>query len=348
MKAILNIFRGIFGSIILLFFLVILLISPTLLAISSLITHRENIITWIDESQGYNQISNIVVENVKSELKKQGLSKSEIKLFEPKIKRSISSEFIKSMVGSVVNGVYDWLEGKTKNIEVNFQQIDLKNTLTDALPKQLLVGDMSKLLSALKPCTGAQALKYEKQGGFKSIEDFCIPPKIEILKIADEIKPTTEKPTAIKIENPFQIPDLSHDTANKILLYFKLIQNAQWIVLAVFILFTSLFLIISPTKLFKVYFVGSVIALSGIIQAILWKSDLLFNYLTELLFKNLDLSTGVISKDFINVILETVFKDIKNLQVTYSLYILFFGVLIIGAGFLSSYLSKGNSKKVGK
>lgn len=347
MKAILNFFWGLIASIFLILLLIVLSLTPSLLSLSNLITNRNVVINWIDQSGIYGEIVDSTIRQTNEQLKSEGLSSSEIKAIQSQIKKAISEDFIKKTVVSLVNGVYDWLEGKTENIEFDPQEIDIKSALMSFIPKEQLDSkDFMKLLNTLKPCTESQALKYEAQGGFKSIEEFCIPPKLDLIKISDDSYTENISEKAIKVDNIFQIPEIPENQATLYKDIYGLLDNLEWYLLGIVSILAILFLIFFPGNISKFYFLFGISALNAILQLILIKyTTILPNIVDSLLKTAIPTDTPIDTNTFIELT-NRILTEIVNGSIYYIYLIII--VCIVLTSIVIGYTYFFGLKKVDK
>ncbi len=342
MKAIWNVIRWVLGIIVLVIFVTLLTITPLLLSVTTLVTNRETLSTWLSNSGMYSQVSDLAVDRVVDELKKNGLPSKDVKKYEPKIKKALSEDFVEQTVTTVISGVYDFFEGKTESIEIKPQNIDLDLVAKDLIPKEFLKDkQFASLLNSLKPCSASQLQQYEKDGGFKSVEDFCIPPSLNLIKVDDGSGDSLKAPTAITTDNIFQIPDIPQESAFIAKTVFSSFQYAELILFSTLFILLVLFLLITPTRFVKVYAIGAIIFLASLVQLVIWKSAQVLSYASEFLIQNIDLTDVPLNRAVISDTVTVILGDLAKYAAQYSLWIFIFSILmLITTGVVHFFVNK--------
>lgn len=349
MKAIIEIIRRLFSFIIFILLFLILTLTPTLLSISTLLTNRETLPRWIETSGIYQEASDLAFQKIKDEFKKEGINIKEvpIKDFEKSIKKAISPELVKTNVLAIINGTYDWLEGKTPNLEITTKGLDLQKIIKDTLPKNIVNElDFVKQLNLLKPCTEAQAIKYEKLGGFKSLEEICVPPTLNLINVVDDsynkIDTDLEK-KLVKLDNVFGIPPIDAKTSDTVFFYYKTLVYMPIILLCSVILLSVLYLLLEPSKQFKFYALGALLTIIGGISLFIFNSKWILLQINTIFEKTLFKEIGTeidiqIIKNLQNTIITDVFKIASN----YGIYILVGGIILV---VVTIFISRTSSSK---
>ncbi len=331
MKAILDIIRGLLGLIILILFIFILTVTPTLLSFSTLITNRNTLINWLEQGDMHDQISKAAIKDITDDLGKEGGRKPDAntEAFKKQVTKTLSENFFEDNIKRVTDGTYDWLEGKTSSIEISTLGLDVVGMAKDFIPKEQLKNyEFMKFLNSVKPCTEAQAFNYEEQGGFKDLKDICIPPKFELLPVADEAYDATIGKQNLNLASAFQIPPIPHETAQQILTVYRVLDWLGAILSTSLLILLLLYLLIVPMKEAKVYIVASITFLTGLINLILWKGLLLKDLIGNFVTTNLNTKDLPFEISTVTNLTNIVFDDLARNGSHYSILIMLIGVLI--------------------
>lgn len=341
MNTISNILRSIFSIIIVIVFLTILTLTPIVLSVTSLLTQRQHILSWVSGSGVYQEVANGAVEKVKENLKKSGLDAKSIKELTPKLEKTINASFVQKMADNIIHGTYDWLEGKNDSIKVETSSLDLQTVLKDFIPKdQLKNQDFMQLLNSLKACTNEEALKYEKLGGFPDPKDFCIPPSLNLIKITDKSYEENIKYNSVTSSNIFQIPEISQSNSTLIKTSFEILKNSPYIIGALLILLLILYVIITPTRFFKMYAISFLIFINVMISIFVWKSTQILSKVPQIILGTVDFKDIDISRVTIEKLISLILNDISSNAVIYSLWILIACGIILAITITTHILSE--------
>ena len=329
MKAILTAFRWIFSFFLGLFIIILLLITPIILSVSTLLTQRQYISRWINDSGIYNESSKLAITQLKEKLSEQGLSIKEIKTLEPSLNKSITPTLMRNISESAIHGVYNWLEGKTKSIEINTERFDLSLLLKDILPSKIIDNpDFNRLFSNLKPCSVSQENKLKQNGGFTSIEELCIPSDLSLINVEGNSNPNAK---VINIDNIFQIPEISQENAKLILTVYNTLKYSTYIVSGFILLILALWLIVTPTKLFKLYSLSFILIITCGLSMFFWKSSQLLSKFPALIISALPQfnNNNLIPNELIENLFSIVLNDLSRNAFNISLYLLLLGAFIL-------------------
>lgn len=96
------------------------------------------------------------------------------------LKETYNEEFIRSGTHEVINGVYDWLEGKTEQPSYEVSLGEKANELASKLG-----GELKLRLSKLPECTYEELIKLDSSG-FDPLTATCVPAQYDLNQKVDE------------------------------------------------------------------------------------------------------------------------------------------------------------------
>lgn len=158
----------------------LLLVIPILFAVSLLLSNPTYVEKALKESRVYDQFVSNVIDNSQKESTDATTKKV---LADPEIKAAAEKSFnpalLQSSTENVINGVFDWMHGKTS--EPQFR-IDLTNAKAD-LSKNV-AAYAEKRANNLPPCTLAQLRQLNPN--IDLLEIPCLPPGINVHALAQD------------------------------------------------------------------------------------------------------------------------------------------------------------------
>lgn len=331
MKTFLKIVGVLFGLIILLIYSILLAATPALISASLLITNRENPKKWITQSDLYTSVSSTMQKTISKELSKEGVNTKQLKSMNSLLEKIITPQYLEKNTTAFIDSVYDWAQGKSDNINIDSEELNLKEILRESVPKEDL--EAVKLLENLKPCTEQQALQYEKTGGFDSIEEMCLPPQIDLIEIVDDNydQEVIQSPTD-SIGKLIDTTKIDEKTLSNIRLGFWAASNLHYILPGVLLLLLTIFLLILPSGSFKYYFVAIITVLLGTTNFVISQLSGFVQVYASTYVQQIPFGSIPISISSVQTLVKTITDDIFNMYSTVSIIIMVTGsVMFIGA-----------------
>lgn len=219
-------------------FKLLLLTLPVLFGIAIVLGSPDTIQGALKESRVYDQIVDVALDNSKDTATD---SDTKTLLSDPEVRnavqKSITPQILEQSTGSVVDGIYGWLQGKTAEPIFSIDLSDAKNNLSNNLAAYA-----EKRASALPVCTIAQLQTVDLQGDLLSLP--CRPPGTNIAQVGQQFseqlisdidlldKPIITSQT-IKDENNGKA--IVGD-ANGLPRLYSAVQTGKWIVLGITVL----------------------------------------------------------------------------------------------------------------
>ena len=344
MKTILNILRGILGLLFFLILIILLVLTPTLVSTGTILSHKENPKLWLSQSGIYDELPGIIKKTLLGgETDENGKKRTVDPIFEKLLDGIVTKDYVSKNVEGTIDGTYDWMSGKTSQLVVKSSDLKLAEILKKAVPKDNV--EMAKFMGNLKPCTEAQAYKYEKEGGFSDVKDMCIPPNFNIVEVVDNAY--NKKVT--------QTPLVSFDLGVKIDLnsyqYIKIVYTVlfyiSYILTGVLIIIALLYFFIFPGKFFKLYMLGFFAFGIGMVNYIAAKLPFISSLLISVIPANFSVGEFPIKYTTIEAIIGNVLGSFFKVYANTSLIIAITGgIIFLLTIVINIIVSASNRKKV--
>lgn len=347
MKVILKILGAIFGFIFFIAFSLVLSLSPVVLSLGILVTNRETPIRWLDTIDAYEEITKIVKDSVSEGLSKEITDPSELgdNFMMKAISDSITPKFVEDNMIAIVNGVYDFLEGKTETLKLETQNLDISGTIVKFVPKEET--ELIQLMKNIKPCTPTQAFMYEEKGGFSSIEDICLPPNFDIVKVVDDsYNKEIENKDVGEFITFFKPQELDQKTLDYIKLGFTLLKYSPYILTGVLVILLTLYFLVFPGKYFKGYVAGLLMMFVGIVYfiaaTVTFLRDILFS-ITDPVFQSTEIPIDV---EFIELFINTVLDDVFGIIRIVGGIIAIVGIIVVLGTIIIQAVKNGKKETI--
>ena len=135
-------------------------------------TERDTVYRWLDESDAYSKIDETVVEAI-HDGNERAVHAPSLPIEDPQIQKVFSSaftpEFSKTAAVDIIDGTYNWLDGRSETPDFNVDVTSVRERLADGL------GDYAvQRMKGLPMCTPEQLL-FE---GISFLEATCRPPLV--------------------------------------------------------------------------------------------------------------------------------------------------------------------------
>jgi hypothetical protein len=350
MKSALNAVRWLISIILSLFLFMIVLVAPFIFSITSLVSNKENLKVLVRDSGIYDNVDTIVLEVLKAQTEQQeenGITQSQEEEFnqrkeqtEQLIKDVVTPEFSRELIENTLDGVYDYLEGKTEKIVVKMDQEQVEDSFLKVLFSfSGLQFESADQIRELPTCTDKQEKELEQSGGFESIEDACLPQDLNLDKLFEES--SVRFGTTTDGGESFDITQGGIDTteieknfpAREV---YQALKVAPLITVLVLLVLTALIIVIVPGWKVGLIFAG----VAGLIPSLLSLTLALILYFGDIITPLILNRTAEISSQN-SVLLQNsstaVVRNMFGKDILYSLIFgLFFVALIVGSRFIKT------------
>lgn len=250
----------------------------------------------------------------------------------------ITPEYITQKLNPVIDGTYDWLEGKTDSPEFSVVLSDKLTALADAVS-----GPLKSELAKLPDCPKEIAYSSE----FNPIDALCVPPGTDINFIVDEFsQQLTASPEMSDVNISSDDIDFDQELLTTGPEVFSVMRNLPYILGGLTLLLSVGFVLLSKSfkrglsKLSWIFVGNGLLAFVGF--WILGNSDLLGTF---------DFGDGpdaAIMESVMRPLMNIVFSDIASLGKQVGLFVAALGIVIWLANYTHHKISheqKENSKK---
>ena len=161
-------------------FRLLLLVVPVFFAITMVFSNPETVQGALKQSGAYDKIVDIVLDS-SSEQNNDPTAKE--LLDDPEIrdiaKQAFSPDLLERSSNDFVQGIYDWLDGETEQLQFSVDLSSAKATLTDKLSSYA-----EERAASLPTCTIAQLQTVDLSGDLLNLP--CLPPGITASQIGDQ------------------------------------------------------------------------------------------------------------------------------------------------------------------
>jgi hypothetical protein len=160
------------------------------------LANRDVVKSWLDDGKFYDNIVDVVIENLSTvESDKAGEIPVTDPVLQAKVKEVITPQFLQTSTESILDGVYNWLEGKTDKPDFAIDLSGIRTSLATAL------GDYAVARGANLPVCSEVPADYD------AISAECIPPGV----VAADLKAQVEN-TLLNESTFIDKPTLTADT----------------------------------------------------------------------------------------------------------------------------------------
>jgi len=333
MSTFLKIIRYIFSILLILVLLLLFFIGIPLTATTQTFINRDNIKSVLDNSGIYDNFIDILVEqsntvdtNSQSEI--LALIKDDPQ-FKLNLKTIFSSEDIKPKIETVIDALYDWLEGKTVYPEFEVYLIDDEDTFKD-----LFLSVTMLRMEGLPTCsTEAQSIPTDMM----DVE--CIPAGTNLNNLETSFQKAldsnqmdmTETMDSFKFSSD-QL-NISYDNAILAQSIFRVVKILPILLCAVLFLLTVIILLLIPSTKGSFITTSIIYLLTGLLFLILGSVKNIAQILQSISTSNIDIPYSQM-KDLITNLLVPLFESILHNIFIYSLVILGVGVILLIIGII--------------
>ena len=162
--------------------------------------NREKVKTILDKSSLYENLPGVAYDNLEENSQK---SESTIPLEDPKIRQIalnvFNPAFFKENMENLIDGSYDWLEGKSEQLVVAIELKDAKKRLADGL------GNYAEERLKKLPACNFEQLQRSKE--FDIFRAKCLPPGVNFASIQKELDRSIKNSGEIPDETAVKSPD---------------------------------------------------------------------------------------------------------------------------------------------
>ena len=161
---------------------------------------REVVKAWLEEANFYNTITPAVLESINIP---EGDNGSQVPFEDPKllaqVNKVLDADFIRTNTGNVLDGMYDWLEGKTSQPDFAIELGDIRKELAGAL------GDYATERAAKLPVCKAGS------GGGEPLTLTCLPRGISAASIGRQAERELLKNKEFLSESTLSAEDITNN-----------------------------------------------------------------------------------------------------------------------------------------
>lgn len=351
MKACFNVFRWFISTILIFVLLASLFVGLPLAGLSKTFSSRESIKSWIREANIFEQLINMSLEALPQMYSQNMTAEEKVvmtelirKFQDPKSElaqirnRIISPQIFEQKADIVIDGFYDWFEGKTRTPQFEIQLIDDPQVFKDlllAVVKEQLKSQMANL-----PACPAN---FNLQGDLQNLE--CLPAGIDLEEL--EAKLTEQLQTI----NPEELNQIAEQTkfsgqtlpidpalAEQIQLIFQIVKYTPYLILAWIFLLSVLLVLITPGWKAGFILTGAILLTPSllflIVGLVLPKS---FELIASIVLQQIPqpgLDLPLVYQDTLINIIKTFFSAIFKYVNYFSLGVLVFAVILIFLGII--------------
>jgi hypothetical protein len=348
MKSALNAVRWMFSILLSFILFAIVLVTPLLFSITSLVSNRENLKVLVSDSGLYENVDTIVLEILKAQMEQQesnGLSEAEEQEFlqrkeqvEGIVNDVLTPEFSRELVENSLDGVYDYLEEKTDKIVIKMDQQEVEDSFIKILFSfSGLEFESTDQIRELPTCTDRQEEELEETGGFESIEDACLPQDLDLDKLFEES--SVQFGTTTDGGDSFDITQGGIDTTElernfPVREVYQTLRILPFIMIFVVLVLSALIVVMVPGWRTGLMFTGIVGLIPGILSLIL----ALILYFGDLITPMILTRTTELSAQNSALLENSSTAVVRNMfgrDIFYStLFVLFFSAMIIASRFI--------------
>jgi hypothetical protein len=304
----------------------------------------------VHDSGLYENVDTIVLEILKAQMEQQeenGMTEAQEEEFtlqkeqtEQLIKDVVTPEFSRELIENTLDGVYDYLEGKTEKIVVKMDQEQVEESFLKVLFSfSGLQFESAEQIRDLPTCTDKQEKELEKLGGFESIEDACLPQDLDLDKLFEES--SVQFGTTTDGGESFDITQGGIDTseieenfpAREV---FQALRITPLITVLAIVLLTALIVVMVPGWKTGLMFAGIV----GVAPSLLSLTLALILYFGDIITPLILNRTAELSSQNSTLLQNSSTAVVRNMfgkDILYSLlFVLFFAALIVGSRFIKT------------
>lgn len=181
MKGCLNFIRWTLSVILSFVLMITLSLTPLLVATSIIITNRENPKQWVADSGIYENAAEVLVDAFPTPESTDTIE-NPLDLDIPSLTDDlVTPEFAQETIEAAIDGVYDFLEGKTESLTFSLGLDSFQEKYGDFIGEMASsqFGEEIGDLNSLPACTEEQAAQLDA-GNFEAIAEPCLPPNIDL------------------------------------------------------------------------------------------------------------------------------------------------------------------------
>lgn len=326
---------------------VALLIIPTLLLIigggvvsggSQVLTNPDNIKTWLDEGEVYQNIPTVVADEIISRAKAQSDNEDLKSITEGILneqeanelsKNIFTPEWIQTESEKVIDSSYRFLNGETETITftINLTEVN-KNT------KKELTTIFIQRAENLPTCSSDTELSSDQ---INLLQADCLPSSISSQEIRSQILNGIDSIPFFQ-ENQISSEDLNIEINQKenIQKGFKALKNSTLLILFAVLIFSFAIFLITPKLKNKLKTIGYLWGSGGLLLvaiSLLAKTSF-SSFVFNIIFNQIPSETRQVM-DLIRSPVELAYDDILNSITATGLYIIAFGVIIVILSFIT-------------
>jgi hypothetical protein len=294
------------------------------------IGRRDTVKAWLDESGFYDNVTKAALEGLRSV---EGEETGTVPVDDPNLQTQIRSiftpEFLKENIENLLDGTYNWLDGKVDKPDFAIDLRDVKVRLASSLGQYA-----AERAATLPPCTVPQP-------EFDAFNANCLPSNVSVSDVANTVETEfLNNPEFLKDEvltaDSFHKPGegqtvtfFATPNADHIRSAYKLGSWAAPILAFLALLSLGVIILLSSTRRAGLIRAGFLTIGAGVVLGLTYIGmSQLPNALNDLSRNNIDQArpaTQELVTDMINVIS----SDIRNVVLIYTLIYLFLGVALI-------------------
>lgn len=350
MSKIINSVRWTFMVPLLLIGLIILSTGIIVSSMAIVVTDRENVKGWLDESEFYEKIVDFGVNSLLNEINKSsGDSALENSEFLPEeisneskiaeeAEKIFTPEWIEEETEEVIDSVYDYLERESN--EINFE-INLSEPNENG--QKVLSGLFKSKLSALPDCTDNKAISLDD---FDLYKDGCVPKNLDRRSLNETIDKSVQEimlfeNMTISSEN-LDINTGDLEPARNV---FMMLKYTPYILLSIIIVISGIIFFLAPGSRNKYVLLGTLFIASGLIAStagVIAKAN--FNNTFSILENSINESpSGLI--DLIKPVMEEAYNSIIYTDIILSIITVIAGIVLLSIGYKRNRIKPTQSLK---
>lgn len=242
----------------------LIVVGIPLSSLSKVLTNPENVKSWLDQSNVYEEISKSLSKSFKQDSQGDNskyFESDQQDEFNQVVEKVLPAAWLQETTEMIIDSVYSWLEGETSSPEF---EIDISENL--ALAQEEIIKLTTDEFYALPTCSESQMEQYSEEN-LNPIEANCLPVGFDMSeedfenKIREELnKQDVFQKDVISSNDMFNITEQASKT---IQLGYDVFKKMQLIVIISVLLVTLLLFVLIPGLAGKFLMTGSIWVVSG-------------------------------------------------------------------------------------